>query len=99
MIDRSNARNALHTMLTEPIFISEHEIETITGYDWEDFEAVVDKIDKGFELGRNDYFLIRQALHVLLGFRISPDILTERFGEHPGDAIEKMMNAIDAQLA
>jgi hypothetical protein len=91
--------NALHTMLTEPIFISEYEIETITGHDWGDFEAVVDKIDKGVELDRNDYFLVRQALHVLLGFRISPDILTERFGGNPGDAIEKMMKAIDAQLA
>lgn len=98
MISNRDAISAIDIMLTEPIFISEGEIQTITGYYREDFEETLRKLRENASLMPKDYFLIRQALATFGAFRISPEIMKKCFGEEYDNQTNKLMKKIDDQL-
>jgi len=98
VVDKEDAINAIKIMLTQPIFISEGEIQTITGYYAEDFEESLQDLRDGKELRRKDYILIWQALAVFGAFSVDREVMTDAFGEDYDAAIDTMMRKIGAHL-
>ena len=98
MISNKDAISAIDIMLTEPIFISEGEIQTITGYYREDFEDTLQKLRENASLMPKDYFLIRQALATFGAFHISPERMRKCFGVEYNDKTHELMKKIDDQL-
>jgi hypothetical protein len=98
MIDELDAINALDIMLTQPIFVSKGEIQTITGYEREDFEETLDKLRTDNALQPRDFLIVQQALGALTAFHIPPEILVERFGENHEAAIDAMIRKINDHL-
>ena len=96
--DFQTAKGVVEAMLTAPIFCSEGEVQTLTGYTVKEYRALSDKLRGARSLGglsRDEYLMIHQGANTLAG-GLAP--VPELYEKLIGAAYDERMQELIAQL-
>jgi hypothetical protein len=88
-------------MLTAPIFLSEGEVQTLTGYDIEEYQALHEKLTKpetAVGLTRDELLMIHQGANTLLAFPPMEDMYTRLIGEDFNEKLNHLMASLEFRI-